>query len=224
VTGAERTQLVELCATAGKALIVDEVFAAFPLDEAEPEPWGGEDRCVTIALGGLSKLVAAPSLKLAWLRLSGPRSLTAPVAAALDQVADMFLPVSAPVAAALPQILDLAPAVAGRINARLATNLATAREVLDAPFRVRRCGGGWTAVVDAPRLVPDDGLALALMTHAHLAVHPGWFYDLPDEASLALSLLPEPAVFRDHCTRLRRALQELAEADATGTSHLSPSV
>jgi hypothetical protein len=96
--------------------------------------------------------------------------------------------------------------------------------------------GGWTALVDVPPVTrpggaaapggsggighgenghetdPDaaaDWLELHLLRHAHLAVHPGWFYDLPGDRTLALSLLPRPDQFRDSVTRLRDAIGQL---------------
>jgi len=65
-------------------------------------------------------------------------------------------------------------------------------------------------LVDVPRWLPDDELALHLLREAHLWVHPGWFYDLPTPGALALSLLPEPEAFAEGCRRLRAAVDGLA--------------
>jgi aspartate/methionine/tyrosine aminotransferase len=210
VDAATRDAAVAACAAGGAALIADEVFGPFALD-GPPTSLMGEDRVVTFAFGGLSKLLAAPQLKLAWLRLTGPRSAVAPIAAALDEIADAFLSVSTPIAQALPDLLPMSDAVATHIRERLHTNLVTLREILgDAPYRVRRCDGGWSAIVDVPRYLSDDTLVIRLMEDAHLAVHPGWFYDLPDDGALVLSLLPPPAAFTERCHRLRAAVDALA--------------
>ncbi|MDR1152372.1 MAG: pyridoxal phosphate-dependent aminotransferase [Bifidobacteriaceae bacterium] len=201
--------VVATCQRAGAALISDEVFGPFALD-GEPASLAGDDRAVTFALGGLSKTLCAPQLKLAWLRLSGPRGALGSVREVLDQIADTYLSVGTPVAMALPELLDLSDDVARVTRARLAGNLATARRILgEAPYRVRRCEGGWTAIVDVPRYLPDGDLAIYLMREAHLAVHPGWFYDVPDSGTLALSLLPEPADFETRCRHLRTAVDTL---------------
>ncbi|MDR1294357.1 MAG: pyridoxal phosphate-dependent aminotransferase, partial [Bifidobacteriaceae bacterium] len=198
--------VVAACQRAGAVLISDEVFGPFALD-GEPTTLAGEDRVVTVTLGGLSKALCAPQLKLAWLRLSGPPASLGPIRAALDQIADTYLSVATPVALALPELLELSDDVARVTRERLAGNLATVRRVLgDASYRVRRCDGGWTAIVDVPRYVPDGELVIHLMNDAHLAVHPGWFYDIADAGALALSLLPEPADFEDRCRRLRAAV------------------
>ena len=207
---AERAAVVGACAAGGAALVVDEVFAPFALDEPAPARLSGEAAVLTFGLDGLSKLLCAPQLKVGWVRVSGPRDEVAAVAPALDAIADAYLSVNAPVAAALPELLALADESVAATRRRLATNLACARAVLDdGPYRVRRCGGGWTVLVDVPRYLPDDDMVLTLLRQAHLAVHPGWFYDLPTTGTLALSLLPEPAAFAAGCRRLRAAVDAL---------------
>ena len=216
-------------ACAGVPLIVDEVFWPFWLgDERLPIPprLSGAAGTLTFGLDGVSKLLAAPHLKLGWIRVSGPPAEAARIAPVLDRVADAYLPVSGPLADALPELLDLADATVGRVRGRLLANLATVNRVFgDAPGadatdcgtpraedlvgRVRRVDGGWTALVDVPLLLPDDDLVVALMGRAGLAVHPGWFYDLDSSGTLALSLLPRPDAFADGCRRLRAALAAL---------------
>lgn len=213
---AERAALEAACRDGGAALVLDEVFAPFRLDAAPgdtvPAPSSDPERpCTTFTLDGLSKLVCAPQLKLSWLRVAGPAGELPTVHRALETVADTYLSVSSPVALALPEILDRAEASVTVTRARLAANLAVAHALLDDDgFRVRRCGGGWTVLVDVPRFLPDEQLVLALLAEAHLAVHPGYFYDLPTPGALALSLLPEPATFEVGCRRLRAAVQALA--------------
>ena len=206
----ERSPLVEAARTGGAALVVDEVFGPYHLDAPAPRTLAGEDRVLTFALDGLSKLLCAPQLKLGWLRISGPPDETAAAAAALETIADTYLSVGAPVALALPELLELADESVATTRARLVGNLATARAVLDhGGWRVRRCDGGWTVLVDVPRWLPDDELVLSLLRDAHLSVHPGWFYDLPTPGALALSLLPEPEAFAEGCRRLRAAVDAL---------------
>lgn len=201
--------IVDLCREHDSHLVVDEVFAHFPLEAREPRSLAGTPDVLTFALDGLSKLLAAPHLKLGWIRVSGPAADVARVAPVLDRIADAYLPVSGPTAAALPLLLELADASVDRTLARLRTNLAAATTILgDPPYRVRRCGGGWTVLVDVPRVLPDDDLILALLRDHHLAVQPGWFYDLDTPATLALSLLP--ADFPDRARRLKSALEALA--------------
>lgn len=215
---AGRGDLLDLCAARGIAVLSDEVFGPFELDGVRTT-LAGEERVVTFTLGGLSKLLCAPQLKLAWIRLSGPADELPPIRDGLDGVADAFLPVSAPIAAALPDLLALAGESVLATRTRLSTNLAAARDVFaDGQYRVRRCEGGWTVVIDAPRAASPDDLAEQLLRRAHLSVHPGWFYDLADRSALAVSLLPESEPFAATMRRLRAAIEEIARETSYATA------
>lgn len=174
-----------------------------------PTRLAGNDTVLTFGLDGLSKLLAAPQLKLGWIRLSGPASQRRQAAERLDLVADTYLSVNAVVALALPDLLSLADASIARINARLRANLATAQRRLG-QYRLRTADGGWMLLVDVPAVLPPDDLVIALMDRAGLWVHPAWFYDLPD-SSVALSLLPGEAQFDEACQRLAAGLAVLAD-------------
>jgi aspartate/methionine/tyrosine aminotransferase len=66
-------------------------------------------------------------------------------------------------------------------------------------------------VVDVPRYAPSTALDEHLLRRAHVAVHPGWFYDMPRDGAFALSLLPEPERFSDGIRLLKRSVDELAD-------------
>jgi hypothetical protein len=50
----------------------------------------------------------------------------------------------------------------------------------------------------------DEELAIRLLREASVSVHPGHFYDLPSAGYLVLSLITEPANFREGIERLLR--------------------
>jgi len=64
--------------------------------------------------------------------------------------------------------------------------------------------GGWYVVLRVPVLGSDEDLAIRLLREANVSVHPGHFYDFPNEGYLVLSLITEPAHFREGVTRLLR--------------------
>jgi aspartate/methionine/tyrosine aminotransferase len=215
----ERAAVVAAAQAAGAAIIADEVFGPFVLDAVSGTPveggetrhpvtLAGEEAVLTFTLGGLSKLLCTPQLKLGWIRVSGPPADVARASDALDTIADAYLSVGTPVALALPELLALSDESVAATRERLRTNLATARAELDGNgWRVRRCDGGWTVLVDAPPVLPrGSDLAEHLIREAHLAVHPGWFYDLSDPRALALSLLARPDSFAEGCRRLLAAI------------------
>ncbi|MDR1355393.1 MAG: pyridoxal phosphate-dependent aminotransferase [Propionibacteriaceae bacterium] len=200
--------LTEILTRSGTPLICDEVFFPFTLDSTlHPTRLAGNTAHVTFGLDGLSKLLAAPQLKLGWIRLSGPPNETAPYARALDAIADNYLTVGSPIAVALPALLEQAATSTARTCDRIRNNYLIVQQVFaDNGYRVRHTAGGWMVLIDTPPIIDDDALALRILNTAHLAVHPGWFYDLDSPTTLALSLLPESPALRTNCLALKAAI------------------
>ena len=74
LTPAEQAALESRCAARGAALIVDEVFADYPLaeDAAVTAAGAAAPDALTFRLGGLSKSAALPQIKLGWIAVDGP--------------------------------------------------------------------------------------------------------------------------------------------------------
>ncbi len=70
----ELAALVDVCAAHHLVLIGDEVFADYPIDPAPGAVRSVLDQgdVLTVSLGGLSKSVGLPQLKLGWMALRGP--------------------------------------------------------------------------------------------------------------------------------------------------------
>jgi len=197
-------RLSALAASAGLAIVGDEVFADYPL-----EPAGDGCRvlaqagALTFALGGLSKSVGLPQLKLAWIAASGPPGLLEPALARLEVVADAYLSVATPVQQAAGSLLAAGQAVHQAIAGRVRRNLGHLREASAAsPCSVLRVEGGWSAVLRVPATRPEETIVLDLLEQDGVLVHPGYFFDFPREAFLVLSLLPPPASFDEGVSRL----------------------
>jgi aspartate/methionine/tyrosine aminotransferase len=209
-SAAERSAIVSFCAEHGIALIADEVFFPYALEARDDRlRFGGETACLTFALDGLSKLLCLPQMKLGWIRISGPSEATREAATRLELIADTYLSAGAPVMNALPALLDRADPFVRLLQRRLSLNLAVARTVFggaDSPFRVLRCDGGWTVLLEYPRFASEEDTVLGLLRYEHLAVQPGYFFDLERDGYLALSLILEPEVFNAAVVRLRQYL------------------
>jgi aspartate/methionine/tyrosine aminotransferase len=207
---ADRDWLVELASERKMALIADEVFADFPLT---PPPdavsLAGADRTLVFVLGGLSKSVGLPQLKLAWIAASGPAPALDEALARLTVIADTYLSVSTPVQLSAASLLDAGRTVRQAIRARLAQNLNTLRDVVRAhPFlTLIEPAGGWSAVLRVPAILPEEELVVRLLTGAGVLVHPGYFFDFDREAFLVMSLLPDPNAFRRGCERIGQTLE-----------------
>jgi aspartate/methionine/tyrosine aminotransferase len=200
----DREWLVDLCRSRSIAIIADEVFADYPI---APRPdacsLAGEQRALTFVLGGLSKSVGLPQVKLAWI-LVGGHGRAAEAIARLEIVADTYLSVSTPVQHAAASLLSQGAVVRGAILERIAANLAELRRAVAAfpSIALREPEGGWTAVLEAPSFESEEALVLRLLDTAGVLVHPGYFFDFPAETMLVVSLLPLPAVFMDAIARL----------------------
>jgi aspartate/methionine/tyrosine aminotransferase len=202
LTVPEQEAVAALCASRGIPLILDEVFAEYPLIDAPAAPRTGE--ALTFSLGGLSKSAGLPSWKLGWIRAGGPPDLCRRIVSALELVADSYLSVATPVQKALPGVLALAPRIRAAILERLRRNLATLRTALQAELFEPE--GGWSAVLRFSRPVSDEDLALELLEREGVLVHPGYFFDFPTDDFLVLSLLPEPEKFEEGVRRIAGCL------------------
>lgn len=182
--------LGDVCRRHELALIVDEVFSAYPLtDDVAGARVPTLPGVLTFRLNGLSKLVGLPQAKLGWILVSGPPSHAAAALDALELVADTYLSVSSPVQAALPVLLSDGASVRHQIQARLVANLAHVRQrTAGSAIDVRPPDGGWSVVLRVPCVGEPDDLPLALLARDVL-VHPGYFYDLPHDGYVVLSLL-----------------------------------
>ncbi len=180
----------DVCRRHGLAIIVDEVFAAYPLaGAAEYVALPDVPGVLVFRLNGLSKLVGLPQAKLGWIAVGGAADAKARALSALEMVADTYLSVSSPVQVALPVLLQEGGAVRRQIHERLRVNLAQIRaRVAGSAMDVRVPDGGWSVVLRVPHTGEPDDLAVGLLERG-VVVHPGYFYDLPHDGYIVLSLL-----------------------------------
>lgn len=191
-------QLAEIGAARRVPLVGDEVFADYRLDPAPNATHVLADgRVLAFSLGGLSKSAGLPQLKLGWIGVGGPADRVDEVLAAYEIVADTYLSVATPVQAAAANLIERGVAIRTQILARLKRNLEALRQAAAAfpPVRVLPVEGGWSAVIQVPAVDTEEALALALLEHDDVLVHPGYFFDFPREAFVVVSLLVQPAVF-----------------------------
>jgi hypothetical protein len=203
----ELAALTHVCRDRRWALVVDEVFADYPLDVSEPlTDIAARSDVVTFSLAGLSKSVGLPQLKLAWIVAGGPADARDEALTALELVADSYLSVATPVQVAAPHLLRAGASVRAAVHQRIRQNLDALRAATRAfpACDVLRTEGGWSAVVRVPATRREEALVVDLLEHERILVHPGYFFDFPREAYVVVSLLPQPTVFADACARLLR--------------------
>ena len=207
VSARELERLFALCQERGWALIADEVFADYPLEVETPlTDLASRADVLAFSLGGLSKSVGLPQLKLAWLVAGGPSEVCASALAGLELIADSFLSVGTPVQIATPTLLECGADVRAQIHQRVRDNLGVLRE-LARPFpacQILKVEGGWSAVIRVPATRTEDQLILGLLDAEGIVVHPGYFFDFVREAFVVMSLLPPTETLREGALRLLR--------------------
>jgi aspartate/methionine/tyrosine aminotransferase len=207
VSDDDRASLLARCAARGLALIVDEVFLDYGWDAPTPRArtFAGEVDALTFTLSGLSKVCAAPQVKLGWIVVSGPRAQRDEALARLELIADCYLSVSTAAQRATARLLARSAETREVLLRRVRENRATLRGALHpgSCITLGPAEAGWYATARLPRTRSEQDWALDLLRAGALA-QPGWFYEFEDEAWLVLSLLTPAEDFAEGLAALTR--------------------
>jgi alanine-synthesizing transaminase len=205
VTRAEAERLAEICRSRGWAIVADEVFVDYPLEVgAAPTESVMDLDVLSFTLGGASKSLGLPQIKLGWIVVRGREADRA--LAALEIIADTFLSVGTSVQGAAPSLLARGEAVRHQIRQRIASNLACARDLARQwpACTLLPVEGGWSLVARVPGVRSEEALAVELLERERVLVHPGYFFDFPHEAFIVVSLIPTADQFADAFARALR--------------------
>jgi len=198
VSPTEHEEINNFCREFALSLIADEVFLDYAHDGAMRQTFATNHAVLTFTLSGLSKISGLPQMKVAWLVASGPEETRNPAMARLEFIADTYLSMNAPLQLATPALLEqrrhIQPLLLDRVRAnleeldrRLAKQKSCQRLVVE---------GGWYAVLRVPATQPDEELAIDILRKVGVLVHPGHFYDFPNDGYLIVSLITPPETFR----------------------------
>ena len=206
LSSGEFRDLASRCAAGDAALIIDEVFADYPLDDEPPANGGVAEHGgpLTFRLGGLSKSAALPQVKLGWIAVSGADALVRCALERLELICDTYLSVSTPVQLAAAELIDRGAGMRQQVLERVRTNHALIREMVAAHPAVDllHAQAGWSAVLRIPARTGEEETVLELLDRDGVIVHPGYFFDFPYEAFLVVSLLPPIAHVREGLSRV----------------------
>ncbi len=152
-----------ICRDRGWALIVDEVFADYLLDARAPRSDLAVNAPVlTFSLGGASKTLGLPQVKLGWIIVGGPDAERREALDGLEHIADTYLSVGTPVQLAAGSLLQAGGAVREAIHARVRAEPGARPRASRPAFpraTVLPVEGGWTVVVRVPALQSEEALA-----------------------------------------------------------------
>jgi len=188
----ERAQLEALCVEHNLVLIVDEVFLDYAFDPAHAQSFAtGPHPALTFVLSGLSKIAGLPQMKAAWISVFGPAEALKQSLARLEVIADTFLSMNAPIQHALPHWLAHRHAIQQQIRQRTAASVAMLDELLAQQTMVTRLEveAGWYAILRIPAIRRDEETAIKLIRESGVSTHPGYFFGLPGDGWLVVSLL-----------------------------------
>ncbi len=186
---------LEALKSLGLPIVSDEVFAEYmflePRDRVRvaAKHAGGS---LVLSLGGLSKLVGLPQMKLGWMIIGGDAT---EALERLSWIADAWLSVGAPVQHALPTLLAAGVLSREAIATRAMKNLASLDRAVSGTAATRLdVEGGWYATLRIPRVRSEMETCLRALDRGAY-VHPGAFFDFEDDGYLVLSLLTPEADF-----------------------------
>ncbi|NYI25589.1 pyridoxal phosphate-dependent aminotransferase [Aeriscardovia aeriphila] len=207
-------QLIDICQRYDLPLIVDEVFFDYVLKPLNtPHRIAGEQRVLTFALDGFSKLLAAPHAKVGWIQVSGPSAEVEQAQKRLDVIADDFLPMSSLIAERIPELLTHVGEQVERVSARTHANLEHLEKLLATSetgvVSLLRSEGGWNVILRFPSVIDESELVTTLISRHQLTAQPGYFFDMPSNGYVCVSLLPEPELFDSSIRTLLATIDEL---------------
>ena len=201
VKGYELTRLNEICTPREMAILVDEVFLDFALDDSaqHPRSFAANADALTFTMSGISKICGLPQMKAAWLIASGPDDLKSQALERLEVISDTYLSVSAPIQHALPEFLARRQKFQRELIARVRANLAELDRQIAAQKLSSRLEfeGGWYAVLRTPATRTDEETAVDLLETHGVSIHPGHFYDFPGDGYFVASLITPENDFKE---------------------------
>jgi alanine-synthesizing transaminase len=125
-------------------------------------------------------------------------------------IADTYLSMNAPLQLATPALLDQRKHLQPLLLDRIRSNVQELDRQLGHQKTCERLrvDGGWYAVLRVPVLQPDEDLAIDLLRKVAVLVHPGHFYDFPNDGYLVASLITPTDVFREGIRRILGLLND----------------
>ena len=68
--------------------------------------------------------------------------------------------------------------------------------------------GGWNVILRFPSVIDESELVTTLILRHRLTAQPGYFFDMPSNGYLCVSLLPEPELFDSSIRTLLATIDE----------------
>ena len=180
-------------------LVFDEVFSEFQSNYLLPRPLLTEGVDIFL-LNGISKLLALPDLKLAWIKVISKNPED--VIEKLETANDTYLNANYLSQYMLPVIIKWSAKIRNDINFVLTQNKNILRELLKNAGPNFKCNvgqGGIHTIISVKTENEEEDIVLGLLNKHNLSVHPGYFYDLETKdgyKNFVISFLNKPNSFK----------------------------
>lgn len=204
----ERAQLAEIAMEYSLPVISDEVFMDYELTGDEfSKTFIGCGDVLSLCLNGLSKMAGMPQVKLGWIVLSGQENLVEAARVRLELLLDTYLSVNTPTQCALSDLFEVGDQIRAKLRMQIRQNHDFLRKELDGTgIHVLRTEGGWSAILQLSRIVSEEIWVQQLLNEHDTIVQPGYFFDMPSEACILVSLITDSRIFEEGIRRLRLLL------------------
>jgi alanine-synthesizing transaminase len=235
VKKSELKELVKIAKEKSIALISDEVFYDYNLEEnsGRAGSLAENKEVLTFTLGGISKMLGLPQMKLAWTVINGPEHIVADALERLEIIQDTFLSVNTPVQNALESWFARKNEAQEEIKNRIKENQNFFKSLLDAQqqkrgqvlnlrqepvsfFEYLEPEGSWYGILKLPNTQSEEAWVMQLLEEDHVFVHPGYFFDFEDGTHAVISLIVEPNAFQKGVSRILKRIRNEAGAPQTG--------
>lgn len=180
-------------------LIIDEVFSSYVYKGEHIYPDTNQN---VFILNGISKSLALPDLKLAWIGVRGRDKVK--MIDKLETANDTYLNCSYLVQELLPQLFRSSL----KFRKKWIEILNRNRDELKKFLLIEKSiigvlpEGGIHCILNFPNLVwENEEIAIRLLKEHKLITHPGYFYDL-DSPSIVISILNDNQIFKKGLSRL----------------------
>ncbi len=202
----ELTELIALAQECSLPIISDEVFMDYPLEVSSDRVGTliGTPYSLSFSLNGLSKAAGMPQMKLGWIAINGPDRDSQLARDRLELLTDNLLSVATPVQEVLPELLHIGSDIRKKLAEQIAKNFDRLLTSLgETPAHALFTEGGWSAILQVPRTQPEEAFVMKLLQDQNVLVQPGYFFDMPSEAYVVVSLIALPDKFAEGIERLK---------------------
>jgi len=175
------------------AIISDEVFGEFLLeDRTLPRPCNTNAPLV-FTLNGFSKMFALPGLKLGWMAVSGNDERVRQALGAAELISDTYLPVNEIVQAAVPDLMREGESFLQYYREQVRSRWQLAENFLSqsGACSCAKPDGGFYVTLQLKDL-DEELVTETVLRQDHLLIHPGYFYDMnPNHLILSFAHHPD---------------------------------